>query len=385
MWKGDIYQMITKQYPINTSLEYTFEKEYNLDKIIFFDIETTGFSADNTYLYLIGCVYHQAASFHIIQWFSEDIREERILLATFFEFLREYDVMIHYNGTGFDIPYLLRKCVKLQLDYSFGNLISLDIYKKISPYKKILGLENYKQKTVEDFFHVNREDVFDGGDLIQVYANYLGRSHYEKLLGNHEPQNFLVVAPTSEELLKQLLLHNEDDLKGLLIITPILLYADLFEKPFTITQSTVESDILTINFKLPAPLPRSIRCSYGLISFTALGCNASIKIPLVEGELKYFYDNYKDYYYLPEEDMSIHKSLALFTSKEYRVKAKAANCYTKKQGVFIPQYDAILAPSFKYNYQDKISYIEINEELLVHQTKLDAYVSHLFKHLISGK
>ena len=49
--------MITRQFPLDVSLTYPLDKEYDTDKIVFFDIETTVFTAESTYLYLIGCIY----------------------------------------------------------------------------------------------------------------------------------------------------------------------------------------------------------------------------------------------------------------------------------------------------------------------------------------
>ena len=41
------------------------------ESFLFFDIETTGFSRDNTILYLIGCGYFEEG-FQFIQWFNDD-------------------------------------------------------------------------------------------------------------------------------------------------------------------------------------------------------------------------------------------------------------------------------------------------------------------------
>ena len=52
------------------------------ESFLFFDIETTGFSRDNTILYLIGCGYFAEEGFQFIQWFNDDgTSEEEILLA----------------------------------------------------------------------------------------------------------------------------------------------------------------------------------------------------------------------------------------------------------------------------------------------------------------
>jgi uncharacterized protein YprB with RNaseH-like and TPR domain len=352
--------------------------------MIFFDIETTGFSPDSTYLYLIGCIYYKDESFHIIQWFSEDIREEVLILKNFFEFITNYDVLIHYNGTGFDIPYLERKCTIFHLDYSFDHILSLDIYKKITPYKKILKLDNYKQKTLEIFLKTARTDIFDGGDLIQVYAGYLGKKRYETLAQGKVP-SYPGQAPTAKDLLQQLLLHNEDDIKGLLKISPILYYCDLFEKPFHKFSYTVEDNQLTLQLITEHNLPIEITYSNEYICFKAFQNTAVFQITLIHGVLKFFFDNYKDYYYLPKEDTAVHKSLAAFVEKEYRQKAKAATCYTKKEGVFLPQFESLFSPIFKQNHNDKITYFECTEDFLSNQELMISYINHLFRALQSGK
>ena len=87
---------------------------------------------------------------------------------------------------------------------------SVDIYKRIKPWKKHLGLENLKQKTIEGFLSICREDSFDGGQLISVYEDYL--------------------KTRDENLLRLLLLHNEEDLKGMPSLLPILFYPDFLPR-----------------------------------------------------------------------------------------------------------------------------------------------------------
>lgn len=63
--------------------------------------------------------------------------------------------------------------------------------------------------------------------------------------------------------------------------------------------------------------------------FKGEGTEALLKVPIYEEELKYFYSNYHDYYYLPTEDVALHKSVAGFVDKAHRVNATAATCYTR--------------------------------------------------------
>jgi uncharacterized protein YprB with RNaseH-like and TPR domain len=365
--------------------EYPFEREFPLDRIVFFDIETTGFAAESTYLYLIGCAYYKDSSFHLIQWFSEGIKEEALLLTSFFEFLNDFDALVHYNGTGFDIPYLQRKLSLHRLEYSFDRLAGIDIYKRICPYKRIFKLGNFKLKTLENFLNIRRQDTFDGGELIQVYQAYLGKKHYEALRNKRNPQMEASSPSEAEILLRQLLLHNEEDIRGLLQISPILNYADLFEKPVRILQAGVDDGMLSIRFEISASLPVRINFGGDLAHLTAYDRTATLTVQVYEGELKYFYNNYKDYYYLPAEDYAIHKSVAHFVDREYRVKAKPSNCYTRKQGIFAPQYELLIAPYFKINYQDKLSFLEIHTDFLLQETNLEQYVGHMLSHMLSRR
>ncbi len=375
--------MITRQLSLEQMPEYPFELEYPLTSIVFFDIETTGFAANSTYLYLIGCAFYKNDSFSLIQWFAEDIKEEALLLTSFFEFLKNYEVLLHYNGTGFDIPYLLRKCEHWKLDYSFDHLVSIDIYKKILPLKKLFQLPNFKLKSIESFLKIKRTDLFDGGELIQVYQSYLGKRHYEILRSRRSPDIVMTEPSEAEQLLGLLLLHNEDDIRGLLLISSILCYVDLFEKPIRILQAEVDGHLFHIQFQISSFLP--IRISYGndLARLTAEGTAATLTVQIYEGELKYFYENYKDYYYLISEDSVIHKSLAQYVDKEYKKKAKSSNCYTKKQGIFAPQYELLFTPSFRLDYQSKLSFLEIHTDFLLQEEKLEEYVKHILKFIIS--
>ena len=54
-------------------------------RVIFFDIETTGFSAHAAIPYLIGCAYWAEDTWKLRQWFLDDIQDEASMLSSFFE------------------------------------------------------------------------------------------------------------------------------------------------------------------------------------------------------------------------------------------------------------------------------------------------------------
>jgi len=306
--------------PLSESSRYDFTKNYQLEQLLFFDIETTGLSADISSLYLIGCVYFEQGSWQLIQWFADEYHEEQDLIKAFLTFSNNYTYLLHYNGNGFDIPYLEKKCTQYGLDYDFSHLESIDLYKRFLPFKKPLSLASIKQKKVEELFGLHRKDKYSGGELIKVYGEYM----HGKIL--HKDSDLL------EEQKNTLLLHNHEDLTGLLYVTPILAFEDMLNEEVTITDAFLSSDTgyLTLETFLPNPLPISFAISKeDGWSFEAKKETGMMTIPVSNQQFKLYYENYKDYFYLPAEDTAVHKSVATYVDKDYRQKATKENCYTK--------------------------------------------------------
>ncbi len=302
---------------IKEPCRYDCSKRYPLEQLLFFDIETTGLSADISSLYLIGCIYYDQNNWHLIQWFSDEYHEEELLLKAFFSFASRFSILLHYNGTSFDIPYIQKKCHQFHLDYNFSTLESIDLYKKFLPFKKLLNLTSIKQKKVEELFGLYRKDKYNGNELIKVYGNYL----HGKIL--KEDTNLL------EEKKNTLLLHNQEDLTGLLYITSILSFEDLlYEKPEIISYDYTQN-ILILETRLSSSLPLEINLKKDGWAFYGNKNTGTMTIPVSNNQFKLYYENYKDYFYLPAEDTAIHKSVAAFVDKEFRQKATKDNCYTK--------------------------------------------------------
>jgi uncharacterized protein len=344
---------------------YSFKPKYTLTDIIFFDIETTGFSADISSVYLIGCSYFSNDQWNLIQWFADDYSSEVLLIKSFFDFISNYKILIHYNGTGFDLPYIKKKCIQHKLGYNFNQIESLDIYKKIKSYKKLFSLPNLKQKSIEEYLSISRIDQYHGGELIDVYCDYM--------------KSKIMKDKNKDYLLSKLLLHNTDDIKGLMQIVPILSIIDFFQHPLPIEKVVMNHNCLSLKFIATNPIPRKFSWTNHHIMLNGCDSLFTLYIPIIKEELKYFFSNYKDYFFLPTEDTAIHKSVAAYVDKEYRTKAKASNCYIKKTGVFVPQFSNTITPFFKKNYSDKISYIECSDELI--KNNLALYITDIIHNL----
>ena len=63
--------MITIKHPIEFPNTYPLDRIGPLKDLLFFDIETTGFSGETSQLYLIGCTYFDGFGWKLIQWFAD--------------------------------------------------------------------------------------------------------------------------------------------------------------------------------------------------------------------------------------------------------------------------------------------------------------------------
>ena len=96
------------------------------------------------------------------------------------------------------------------------------------------------------------------------------------------------------------------------------------------------------------------------------------------GSLKYFYSNWKDYYYFPQEDKAIHKSVAVFADKAHREKASAETCFQRKPGCYIPVFGTSSMPLFFEEYHSSPAYIAVSETWLQDPMAIQEYCTGLF-------
>ncbi|MBP3925804.1 MAG: ribonuclease H-like domain-containing protein [Clostridium sp.] len=354
--------MITIKKDFSLPLFYPLERIGAPEELLFFDIETTGFSGERDRLYLIGCTWFSQGRWQLIQWFADTASAEEELLRAFFSFIKKFRTLIHFNGEGFDLPFLRKRCAYYHLPFSFDGITSLDIYRLVRPYRKLLGLEHMKQKNIEHFLGIAREDLYNGGQLIEVYADYL-QSH-------------------DDFLYRLLTLHNEDDLKGMPAILPILHYPDYLNGTFTYRSQSVQEitdifgrteKLLILTYESPITLPRPVETEGPWFSLTLDGCRMEFRITLREGELKHFYEDYQNYYYLIYEDNAIHKSVGQYVDRTARKKATARTCYTRTCGCFLPQPSAIWSPCLKDDYQAKVLYTPYCTSLFDDPQKTEEY------------
>ncbi len=329
---------------------------------LFFDIETTGLSREKNMIYLVGALLLTPESGQFFQWLAQSEEEEILVLAAFLDFIGQLSqpaTLVHFNGTRFDLPFFQTRCRRNGLDCRrFSQLSDMDLYQQIRPYKNLLGLPSCRQKAVEDFLGIRRRDQYDGGELIPVFSKYC--KHHGR----------------QEETL--LLLHNEEDVNNMPRLTALFAYTRFFkggflwdhceEARYTDWEGQEKKELFSVyqtnnGRKIPAPLVlrRNFPSLHKQKSASLAGqfwmsckeTELTLRIPLIEGELKYFFEDYKNYYYLPLEDQAVHKSVSRYVEPEYRRKATAKNCYSRISGFFLPAAGTAFKPCFYEEYGSK--------------------------------
>lgn len=211
-------------------------------KIGVIDIETTGLNPDRSRFILGGLVVPNFDDKKLLQFFAETKEEEAEILNAYLSELGKLDVLINYNGDGFDLPYLNKRLQHYGLagipdtEAGFPICQSFDLYRAIDRYSSLRKLlPNLKQKTVETFMGLwtDRTDEISGAESVELYHRYLKTKN--------------------PELRDMILLHNADDLLQLSRLMSILEKLDLhkimFYNGFVVSQDQKKVYIRKIQTK----------------------------------------------------------------------------------------------------------------------------------------
>ncbi len=340
--------MITINDTLHTNADTAMLKAIcpDTDSICFFDIETTGFSRNYNIVYLIGAVYFRNGISHYLQWLAESDSDEAYILSAFNDFLKDFHTLIHFNGDAFDIPFITERAAHLNVSLDLSHLESLDLYKTARKCKSIL----YRK------FAAKPSDT--------------AHNEYRKLL----------------------LLHNHDDIEGMLSLLPLVSYYAIIMNSYTVDNAVIDKDTdsdgnvslrLIAECSLPVGVPVDRHICIDNIHILIKNRTLTLVIPVISDTLKYFFKDYKNYYYLTSEDEAIHKSIAQYVDSNNRVKCSASNCYTKKTGIFLPLYDNCDLNIFKKDYSDTEKYCNADDILLKSTDNTEKYIHSVINHIFS--
>lgn len=170
---------LSEAFPIQVNEQYWKE-------LVFFDIETTGFSRKYHQVGLISLAAVKNHQLEITQYFAEDSSEEGWIITAALRDINQYLAYISYNGDAFDISFLNDRAKHLRLGSRLHRGRSIDLY-------RLRRKDRLKQTEADSGFE--REDDISGKEWADLYKNYL---------------------KTPETALRQrLLLHCRDDILSL--------------------------------------------------------------------------------------------------------------------------------------------------------------------------
>ena len=255
-------------------------------------------------------------------------------MEIFCQYASAFSGFCHFNGTRFDIPFLEFRCQQYGISSPFSSKYSRDLYTIYRPLKNFLNLSGTKQKDLETFLQITRKDTLSGKDTVKLYRDMIKYRDFSYR--------------------KPLLLHNQEDIQGLLQLEHLQAYTELLHGNFFLTDCACHSDLLAAHLKPVLPFPQPLHFLYREWDVHAIGDEITVTVDVSDGILKNYFENYKDYFYLPQEDTAIHKSLGNFLDKNLKKQASKDTCYTK----FSPNSD------FFQNHEQLETYFRHNLPIL---------------------
>ena len=275
---------------------------------LFFDIETTGLSPETSWICLIGVLWYQHSEkkWKLRQWLIDQEEEENALIQAFLDYSGTFSSMIQYHGRRFDLPFLEARCKRLSLSITLP--VSIDLYEVLKPCNVMFQLSHLKQTDLEGFLQLPPRRFPGGKRYVQFYKTWQsGHSHAleEAVLG-----------------------HNQEDLLALCQLTELLGYLTFFQGSYLPESCLIEGSRICFHLRLPMSLP--VPCSLEAGPF-ALQCKeqwANVSFIMKEQSLRQYYENYRDYVYLPAEDTAVPKAIGGFLDRSLKRPARPESCYT---------------------------------------------------------
>lgn len=296
--------------------------EFSRDKLLFYDIETTGLTAGRDAVYLVGFVFADGEMWEYMGLFAESPEEESDVLSRFAEIRSRYSVFVSFNGSSFDSKFLKKRCEKYGISLS-NNGPELDLLREFKDLKSLLSLPAMKQKNLESFLGSDRTFP-EGREGIRLYKAYLL---------DHDPIKFQMLTG-----------HNEEDLSGLIMITQMASYLQLYRGMYrTVSAELAASGELVIQIQTEIPFPAGFSFENERVSLAADADIVKISVLTKEGKTRIYYPDYKNYDYIPSEDTAMPKSISQFLDRSLRKAAKRETCYTwfRADECFLGDFDSV--------------------------------------------
>lgn len=190
-----IRKVIDTTYPSFNPIFKRLPYDTALEDFVFYDIETTGFDPEFSRLTMSGKFYYMDGQWILEQFFTESREDEKNVLIEMNNALLYFNKVVTYNGDNFDIPYVINKLGKLDIDANYLKERSLDLYPLTKRLKKKYEFTNVKLKNVEKHAGVKRNYFIHGEELATYYAKAVegSQEHYDEYV-NYNAEDVIYLA-----------------------------------------------------------------------------------------------------------------------------------------------------------------------------------------------
>lgn len=181
----DVYLSV-KRYELNTkigkySLGYIFNlnKEINIDKTLFLDVEPTSYEVGKGLPLIIGIGhYYKSHYFYIHQFFTESEESIEDMLAVFNEKTAGFENIVTFNGERYDINLLKRAYKIFSIKDEISSKNHIDLLKlSLSLYKK---RKNHTLKSLErDLLNYKRNLSIKRDEIPKIFSRRLSNNNLE--------------------------------------------------------------------------------------------------------------------------------------------------------------------------------------------------------------
>lgn len=278
----DIKSIETKDKYMNALLKEAF----------FFDIETTGLSHKYSSIISITILLKENNTYKIYQLFCEYIIDEKEVINYLKDLIKEKKYIITYNGNNFDIPFMINKYIKHEIEFDFDHFVKIDLYSDMRHLRNKIDINDLKLKTVEAYFNIKREDPITGQDVIILYEAY-----------KIEPR---------KEFSEIILQHNYEDVYNLPILFKNIL--KLYDKVILSNKMIVKINFSDFCFKKNSLVGSLYVISSFNLDYIHPALNFDLKLDIKSQLLKinipitFFKDEkIQEFYYLNNNDYNIEK------------------------------------------------------------------------------
>lgn len=190
---GSVYISDLQEMPADLLRAISEEQLPRVDprRIAFLDTETTGLAGGSgTYAFLIGIGALTEDGFELRHFFLRDFSEERSQLAAVAAHLRQFDVLVTYNGRSYDQPLLETRYRMCRMAPPFARMEHFDLlYGARRLYR--LAFESCRLVELENqILGVERLDDVPGSVIPYLYFEFLRTRSAHRMLGIFEHNAF---------------------------------------------------------------------------------------------------------------------------------------------------------------------------------------------------